>query len=195
MPRHMIRSFMLMLVAGTLISVPASAQTDHFKSVGGYSDFGVVPAEVVKSHQAPHGSVPVSTQTDYSKSAGGYSVYLGVVPTEIVKGHAATHTEATMHGGAKARDSHHVMVSIIEERSGKQIADAVVEARVGEIGLSVTAKKLEPMVIAGRMTYGNFFPMSGAGPFQIDVEFRPSGQTKIHVLSKLPASPLVLRKR
>lgn len=120
-----------------------------------------------------------SAETDYSKSVGGYSVYLGVVPAEIVKGHTAAHTEATMHYGAKTTgDSHHVMVSIMDEKTGKQVANATVEGRVGEIGLSVTGKKLEPMIIAGTTTYGNFFPMSGTGPFQIDVEFRLSGQAQ-----------------
>lgn len=106
----------------------------------------------------------VSAEIDSSKSVGGYSVYsvyLGVVPAEIVKGHTTAHTEATMHGGAKTTgESHHVMLSIVDEK----------------FGLSVTDKKLEPMIIAGTTTYGNLFPMSGTGPFQVDVEFRLSGQ-------------------
>lgn len=122
----------------------------------------------------------LAADTDRNKSVGGYAVYLGVVPAEIVKGHALPHAEASMHGGAaKTGDSHHVMISIIDEESGKQVTSAKVEGRVGEIGLSVTTKKLEPMVIAGTTTYGNFFPMSGAGPFQIDVEFRPTGQGQV----------------
>lgn len=118
-------------------------------------------------------------ENDYSKSVGGYTLYLGVVPAEIIQGHVATHAEATMHGGAQtAGNSHHVMVSIMDDRPGKQVANATVERHVGEIGLSVTTRKLDPMPIAGATTYGNYFPMSGAGPFQIDVEFRPSGQTQ-----------------
>ena len=66
----------------------------------------------------------------------------------------------------------------MDEKTGKPVANATVEGRVGEIGLSVTGKKLEPMIIAGTTTYGNFFPMSGTGPFQIDVEFRLSGQAQ-----------------
>ena len=121
----------------------------------------------------------VAAETGYSKSVGGYSVYLGVVPAEIVKGHAAAHAEATMHGGARITgDSHHVLVSIMDEKTGKQVTNATVEAHVGEIGLSVTTRKMEPMIIAGTTTYGNFFPMSGAGPFQLDIEFRPAGQAQ-----------------
>lgn len=122
-----------------------------------------------------------AADTDRSQSIHGYAVYLDVVPAEIVKGHATPHAEApphaeaSMHGGVKA-GSHHVMVSIIDEKTGKQVANATVEGRVGEIGLSVTTKKLEPMVIAGTTTYGNFFPIRGAGPFQIEIEFRPHGQ-------------------
>ena len=64
------------------------------------------------------------------------------------------------------------MISIVEEKSIKQIDNAVVKASIGELGLSVTSKSLEPMRIAGTATYGNFFPMRGAEPFQIDVEIR-----------------------
>lgn len=117
------------------------------------------------------GNTSAAAQTDYRKVVGGFSIYLGIVPAEIVKGHAQPHPEATMHGGAKtAGDTHHIMVSIINDRSGKQVSDAAVEARVGEIGLSSVKKKMEPMRIADSMTYGNYFPMAGRGPFKIDVE-------------------------
>ena len=72
------------------------------------------------------------------------------------------------------------MVSIMDEKTGKQVANAMVDGQVGEFGLSVTAKKLEPMIIAGTTTYCNFFPMSGTGSFQIDVEFRLPGQAQTH---------------
>ena len=119
------------------------------------------------------GTASAATQTDYRKIVGGFSVYLGVVPAEIVRGHAQPHTEAAMHGGAKAAgDTHHVMVSIIDDKSGKQVSYATVEARVGEIGLSSVKKKMEAMRIADSTTYGNYFPMIGRGPFQIDIEIR-----------------------
>ncbi len=124
-------------------------------------------------------SVAVLAQTDYSKAVASYTVYLGVVPAEIVQGHALPHPEATMHGGAKAAaNSHHVMVSIIDRRSGKQLAGAKVSARVGELGMSANTKTLEPMVIAATTTYGNFFSMKDGGKFQIDVEFKAPNDTR-----------------
>lgn len=123
-------------------------------------------------------SIPAWADTGYSQSVGGYSVYLGVVPAEIIKGHPAQHAEASMHGGTRTGGSHHVMISIIDDKTSKQVTDAAVEAQVGEIGLSVTTRKMEPMVIVGTTTYGNFFPMNGNGPFQIDVEFRPAGRAQ-----------------
>jgi hypothetical protein len=117
------------------------------------------------------GTTSAVAQTDYRKVVGGFSIYLGIVPAEIVKGHAQPHPEATMHGGVKtAGDTHHIMVSIIDDKSGEQVSDAAVEARVGEIGLASVKKKMEPMRIADSMTYGNYFPMTGRGPFRIDVE-------------------------
>ena len=126
-------------------------------------------------------STAAAAQTDYRKVVGGFSIYLGIVPAEIVKGHAQPHPEATMHGGTRAAgDTHHVMVSIIDDQSGKQVSDAAVEARVGEIGLSSVKKKMEAMRIADSTTYGNYFPMIGRGPFKIDIEIRiPPGSRQL----------------
>ena len=126
-------------------------------------------------------STPAAAQTDDRKVVEGFSIYLGVVPAEVVRGHAQPHTEATMHGGAKAsRDTHHVMVSIIDDKSGKQVSDAAVEARVGEVGLSSVKKKMETMRIADSTTYGNYFSMFRRGPFKIDIEIRiPPGSRQL----------------
>jgi hypothetical protein len=39
-------------------------------------------------------------------------------------------------------------------------------------------KALEPMVIAGTITYGNYFRMAGRGAFRIGVEVRRPGETR-----------------
>jgi hypothetical protein len=122
----------------------------------------------------------MAQQSDHRKVVGHFSIHLGIVPAEVVRGHAQTHPEGTMHGGlGTARDTHHVMVSILDERSGKQVGEAEVEARVGELGLSSVKKKLELMKIADSTTYGNYFRMAGRGRFQIDVEIRIPGEPRL----------------
>ena len=72
-----------------------------------------------------------------------------------------------------ARDTHQVMVSIFDSRSGLRISGWRVEARVAALGFSGEKRDLEPISIGGATVYGNTFPMLGRGPFRVDVEFGP----------------------
>lgn len=110
---------------------------------------------------------------EHSRSVNGHTVYLGVVPAEIVKGHEPGHPERLMHGGVPyRRGQYHVMVVIFESVSGKRITDADVVARIAEPGIAPVQKQLQPMVIAGAMSFGNYFPMGGPGPYSIKVTFQ-----------------------
>lgn len=81
-----------------------------------------------------------------------------------------------MHGGAPSRKGqHHLIVSVFDAATRERIANAVVTARVGEIGLSVQEKKLEPMQFAGTATYGNYFTMAAPGPYRVELDIRRSG--------------------
>lgn len=109
---------------------------------------------------------------EHSRSVNGHTVYLGVVPAKVVKGHEPGHPERLMHGGVPyGRGQYHVVVAIFESASGKRITDAGVVARVSEPGLGPVRKQLQPMVIAGAMSFGNYFSMGGPGPYSIKVTF------------------------
>ena len=86
-----------------------------------------------------------------------------------------------MHGGVpSARRQHHVVVAIFDAKDGTRITDAEVQASVGEPGLSVTKRKLEPMLIDKTISYGNYFSMGSPGPYRIEVEIRrPSTATAV----------------
>lgn len=111
------------------------------------------------------------------KITDGIAIYLGVIPAEIVRGHPKQHPEGAMHGGAPSGErDHHVMIAVFDSATGKRIANAKVTARVGELGhLGESEKKLEPMAIAGTTTYGNFFRLTGSGPYRVQVEIRRPG--------------------
>ena len=51
-------------------------------------------------------------------------------------------------------------------------------ARVSGGHAASVEKRLEPMVIAGSQTYGNYFLMTGTGPYQIELNVRVFGKTK-----------------
>lgn len=107
------------------------------------------------------------------KLADGLAVYAGVLPAEIVRGHPASHSEATMHGGPTSPRDYHLVVAIFEAASGKRVEDAEVIADIGGIGhVGEQRLRLEPMAIAGSVTYGGFFAPRDRGRYEITVEIR-----------------------
>ena len=117
--------------------------------------------------------------TEYEKHADGLAVYLGVLPAQLLRGPSNGHL-ATMHGGLPSGSgSHHVVIAVYDERTGKQFDNATVDAAVAPIGTGETRRTLEPMKIANTTTYGNFFPMDGQGPYTISVSIRQQDQRAI----------------
>jgi hypothetical protein len=93
---------------------------------------------------------------DHMRTAGGLTVYFGVMPAAIVKGHP------TMHGGAPTGPhEYHVIAAVFDAATGARVSNAAVTAQVSGLGLSGTRKKLEPMEIAGMITFGGFFNLPG----------------------------------
>ena len=115
---------------------------------------------------------------DYYKTAGNLAVYLGVMPAELVQGHSPEHPEGKMHGGLPSgKRQNHVVVAVFDTKDGSRITNAEVSARVGQIGLAQMAKKLDPMTIANTTSFGNYFLMSSAGIYRIEIEIRrPNAQ-------------------
>ena len=112
----------------------------------------------------------------FRKDAGGYSVYLAVMPAELARGpRAPERSGASLQRAPAPRDTHHVMVSIFESRSGMRVSGFEVKARVAALGFTGEKRDLEPISIGGSAAYGNTFPMLGRGPFRVDVEFGAHG--------------------
>lgn len=113
------------------------------------------------------------------KIVGNIRIYLGLLPSEMVRGHPNDHPEGSMHGGApRTSGEYHVMIAVFDAKTGSRIENADISARVSEIGLGGEEKKLEPMQIAGTVTYGNYFPMAGKGPFRIRITVHIPGQAQ-----------------
>lgn len=119
--------------------------------------------------------------TAFSGNSGvveGVTVYLGILPSEMIRGHPAAHPEASMHGGPSGRrGEHHVLIALFDAE-GTRLENMEVQVRVGEVGLSAVKKPLEPMQIAGTVTYGNFFSMPKPGPYSIELDWRVKGEKK-----------------
>ena len=132
--------------------------------------------------RAPPSFAATSVERGQVARVNDLDIFYGVIPAEIIRGHPAEHPEASMHGGVPhGSGQHHLIVSIFDVRTAKRLENAQVSARVSEPGLAPQKRALEPMQFAGSITYGNFFNMSAAGPYRIDVEIRPHGQGPTNV--------------
>jgi len=122
-------------------------------------------------------SVVASAASTHEKVVDGVAIYFGIVPSGIVRGHPREHPESEMHGGVPAGESH-LMVALFDDKTGRRIENATVDARVtGERGLDLK-KPLEAMVVAGKLTYGNYFRLLGAGPYRIEIRIRHPGASR-----------------
>ncbi|MFV1996448.1 MAG: hypothetical protein ACC641_00420 [Acidiferrobacterales bacterium] len=110
----------------------------------------------------------------------GVAIYLGVMPAQIIKGHSDEHPEHKMHGGVPTKGHRdHVVVALYDDATGKRIENVTVTAGVMELGLGSNRKKLEPMKIAGTITYGNYFDMPNKNIYHIKVQIRRPGIKKV----------------
>lgn len=116
------------------------------------------------------------------QAVAGVEIYLGVVPAAMVREHPRQHPERRMHNGAMNR-GYHVMVALFEAKTGARITDAQVGARLVSPTPSGPETRLEPMTIAGALTYGNYFDMVPGGSYRIDVSVLRAGSAEpIHAI-------------
>ena len=95
------------------------------------------------------------------KTANGISVYIGTFPTAMIGGHPKSHPTGTMHGGVPVQPHHHLVVALFDKKTGKRITGARIKAAVIRINSksTVSYKDMQPMLIGGKITYGNYFRM------------------------------------
>jgi hypothetical protein len=118
----------------------------------------------------------IAAEQRQSLKAGDLEIFYGVIPAEAILGHPADHAERKMHDGVpRGAGHHHLIVSLFDGRTRQRVTDATVRARVTEPGLAPQRKMLEAMTIAGAITYGNYFRMSGSGPYRIEIEISRAG--------------------
>ncbi len=110
----------------------------------------------------------------YRQVVDGVAVYFGIVPAELVRGHPREHPESEMHGGVPAGENH-LVIALFDDKTGKRITRAEVTATITGPDRFKLEKKLEPMIIAGAASYGNYFAMLGSGPYRIALRIRMPG--------------------
>jgi hypothetical protein len=110
-----------------------------------------------------------------TKTLGGVVVYLGMVPAAMLRQHSKVypaHEIATIPSG---KHIHHVMLALFDHPGGERITDAAVTARVAPLALGGPTKPLDPMIVAGVLTYCNYFRISPLDTTVIQAVIRRPG--------------------
>lgn len=102
----------------------------------------------------------------------GIAVYIGVLPAEMIQGHPKAHPESQMHGGIPTDHRYHLTVAIFDETNSERISNAELTVKVVGSGGTTARKALEPMAVAGKRSYGNYFRMPGDSPYRIEIQIR-----------------------
>jgi len=112
--------------------------------------------------------------TPNHKRAGSYDVDIGVVPAEQAR-LSEPQMRSAVHREAVRRGDYHLVVSLRDIASGQVVADAVVRAQVGPLGMSSETKLLDAMAINSAASYGNYFAIPGRGPYTVHLWIERSG--------------------
>jgi hypothetical protein len=138
-------------------------RTSRTLAVLGFAIASALPAALVAHEEGGH------------RIVDGMEIYVGVLPAETLRAtHAKGDPEFLMHNGIPWRAGYyHVNVSLFDSNTKAPIDDAQVETRVEELGgMDAQSKTMEKMAINHTVSYGNYFRMSGKGPFWISVTIR-----------------------
>ena len=115
-------------------------------------------------------------------------VYFGATPTEVMRRNPGEYPEKVYGAVPMGPDQYYVTIAVFDANTGRRIPDATVRARVSTATGAGPEMVLEPVTIKDARTYGNYFAMAGAGPYEITVRimrpgtrnrFRPGSSTRV----------------
>lgn len=107
---------------------------------------------------------------DGVQTADGLMIYLGVMPAAVVRGHPTGHPEAQMHGGAPGSShSMHIVAAVFDRASGARITKANVVAHILEPGGIQRSVRLQPMTVAGALTFGGYTSFARGIDYRIGI--------------------------
>jgi hypothetical protein len=110
----------------------------------------------------------------------GVLAYLGVLPAAIIRGHPSSHSEGTMHGGVpEGRHQYHLVLALFDAATGARIEAARVSVKLMELGhIGKTRLNLEPMLIAGTVTWGAFAELPSRQALELSFDVILPGRAK-----------------
>lgn len=125
---------------------------------------GALSAPTWARHSAQHETVD------------GLEVYIGLLPGPMVQKFPAGSEEERMHGGPPGARRYHVVAAIFDSGTGRRVERADVRATVAPLGLGAADKHLQPMMVQGAASYGQYFNIPENGQYTITVTVRRTHQ-------------------
>lgn len=126
-----------------------------------------------------------AVEFDNRQIAQGMAIYLGILPAKVARDQSPTASGGEMHRGTPEwGEQYHLVAALFDDASGRRITDAevratVFNARLPGKRLSGPQKQLEPMRVADRASYGNYFNMPAPAPYRVELEIRRPGESEI----------------
>ena len=111
-----------------------------------------------------------------TKTVDGMVIYLGMVPAAVLRQHPSDYPAHEVSKIPSGKHVHHVMLALFDHPGGKRITDAVVTVRVAPLALGGATRPLDPTMVAGVLSYCNYFRISPSDTTVIQAKIRrPDG--------------------
>ncbi len=107
-----------------------------------------------------------------TKTVDGVEIYLGIVPAAALRQHASDYPAHEVSHIPSGKHIHHIMLALFDNPGGERITNAVVTAHVAPLALAGSTKPLDPMMVAGVVTYCSYFRISPSDTTVIRAEIR-----------------------
>lgn len=134
--------------------------------------FGVLFGALVVCSLAIFSPTASAAHFGQTKTVGGVVIYLGMVPAAVLRQDSNNYPAHEVRKIPSGKHVHHVMLALFDRPGGERITDAVITARVAPLALGGPSKPLDPMMVAGVLTYCNYFRVSPLDTTVIQVEIR-----------------------
>lgn len=114
-----------------------------------------------------------------TQTVDGMVVYLGLMPVDKIRQDQASYPKHSQSKFPSGDNVYHVMLVLFENPNGKRITDAVIDVTVGPLALAGTKKDLHPTVVAGALTYCNYFRISPSDSYVIQAEIHRANTARV----------------
>ena len=125
----------------------------------------------------PSPIAPVAAGQNY-QVVEGVTAYLGVVPSATIRDHPKDYPASVYRAPPSGPDEYYVTIALFDAKNGQRITDASVRARILGTTEASSEKTLQAITVANALTYGDYFPMPGAGTYKISVRISRPGVAK-----------------